>query len=222
MPEFAVDLQQGHHRDEVRHDEQADDDEEHRIAAGELHEREGVGGEGGDQDRDEGRRQRDGEAVEEGIAESRVRPRVAVIPQGEAAPVGGVEHRPPTGGVRVDLGPERRDERAERRDDPEEANHDHGQLDRPVSGALLHGAGPACEPRDLGLGGGRSPWLDRAGHRLASSSRNWRTWKIMTGIIAIISMMTTAAAAPLLKLVNSWLKNSVARTLVWKLPFVIT
>ncbi len=193
-PQIAVDLEQGDHRDEVRHDEQADDDDEHRVAAGELHEREGVGGEGGDEDRDEGRRQRDGQAVEEGIAESGVHPRVVVIPQGEAAPVGGVERRPPTAGVRVALAPERGDERAQRWDDPQEADHDHDQLDRPVSGLLLDGAGPAGEPGDSRFGGGWSARLDRAGHRFASWSRNWRTWKIMTGMIAIMSMTTMAAA----------------------------
>jgi hypothetical protein len=55
-PQLAVDLEQGHDRDEVRHDEQADDEQEHHVAAGEAHERERVGGEGRDEDRDERRR----------------------------------------------------------------------------------------------------------------------------------------------------------------------
>ena len=61
-------------------------------------------------------------------------------------------------------------------------------LPSPVTDALR--AGPA-EP---GLGGGGSGGLDGAGHRLASWSRNCRTWKIMTGMIAIIRMTTMAAA----------------------------
>ena len=44
----------------------------------------------------------------------------------------------------------------------------------------------------------------------------------MIGITAIIRMTTIAEAAPSLKKVKSWLKNSLPRTLVLKVPSVIT
>ena len=50
----------------VGNDEKADDDDEQDVLPGEVHEGEGVGREGRDEDRDDRRRDRHGQGVEEG------------------------------------------------------------------------------------------------------------------------------------------------------------
>ena len=57
-------------RDLERHDEQGHDRDEQDPPAREVHPGEPVGGEGGDEDRDDHRRDRHGQRVEEGVAES--------------------------------------------------------------------------------------------------------------------------------------------------------
>ena len=81
-----------------RHDHQADDEHEHHVAAPELHPGEGVGGEGGDGDRDDRRRDGHGEAVEEGVLEAAGVERLPVVLERPLPVLERVaEHRPPAG-----------------------------------------------------------------------------------------------------------------------------
>jgi len=68
--DLVVQSQQRNQRHLQRHDEQPDDDDEQPLATGEVHPAEGVGGEGGDQDRDEGGRDGDLEGIQEGLSDA--------------------------------------------------------------------------------------------------------------------------------------------------------
>ena len=116
------DRDQGHLQ---RYDQQADHGHEHHVASTELHPREGVRGEGGDRDRDHGRRDGHRQAVQERVPEARRRPAPPVVLE---RPLRGVERvredRPPSRAVDRFLWAERRDQHAEGRDQPDE---DHDQ-----------------------------------------------------------------------------------------------
>jgi hypothetical protein len=88
-----------------------------------------VGRERRDEDRNERRRQRDRQAVEERGAEVALLDRRAVVARVEMEQLRRVrEQRPPAGGIRRVGRAERRDEHADRRDDPQQTDEQHGQL----------------------------------------------------------------------------------------------
>src|SRR5262249_2000652 len=103
------------------------------------------------------------------------------------------QHRPPPRALHEGLRAEGRDEHADRRDQPQDHHHDDGDADEPAALALLADAPHLASP---GHPRGDSDLLDRHGraHRMASCSRNRRTFHTMTGMMARNS--TTAMAAP--------------------------
>ena len=68
--DLVVQSQQWNQRHLQRHDKQPDDDDEQPLAAGKIHPAEGVGGKRRDQDRDEGRRNRHLEGIQERLADA--------------------------------------------------------------------------------------------------------------------------------------------------------
>ncbi len=66
----VVEFQERDQRHLQRHDQQADDDGDQQSPAGKAHPGQRIGGEGRDQDRDDGRRNGDGQRVHEGAADA--------------------------------------------------------------------------------------------------------------------------------------------------------
>ena len=162
----AVELEQRHQRHLVGDDEQADDDDEDDVAALPLHEREGVGREGGDEDRDDRGRHRHDEAVDErlghrdaGCVRGEHR---AVVRESPRRPEGVEEGGPRPRRELLVPRSERVDEHAERRDHPRDAEDQQADADRP-------GGRPRAPPRlvrrllgELRLvGGSACTWLER-------------------------------------------------------------
>ena len=139
----AQDRDEGHLQ---RDDHQPDDQHEHHVAAPEVHPGEGVGGEGGDGDRDDRGGHRHREAVHEGVREAAGVQGGAVVLE---RPLAGVEEvgqgGPPPRGVGERLGPERGDQHPEGRDQPQDDDDEDGDADeppaRPIGAPTTSGCG---------------------------------------------------------------------------------
>ena len=160
---LGVEPQDRDQRHLQRHDEQPDDEHEQHVPAAELHPRERVGGERGDGDRDHRRRDRHREAVEERVREAAGVERAADSSRASTRRPGTDGRTPSTiRSCRRALGPERRDEHADGRDQPDEDDDEDRDADEPAALAgrrpalLLRGASSAARRRrDLGRSGRR-------------------------------------------------------------------
>src|SRR3954454_14848901 len=201
-----------------RDDEQADDDHEQRVAEREVHPRERVGREGGDEDRDDRGRDRDEQAVDEAVHDRRVLPRKHRCVVVEREVLRREQRGPPTRRVDRRRVAERGDEQADGRQQPDHhQDHEH-DVD----------AEPAPEASSLARGGRlrrrRRQVLDAGdgGHRMASWARNRLMFTSITGMIAM--RRTTASALPRPNCPN-WNDSLIiwlATTSVLKLPPVMT
>src|SRR3954471_8732579 len=105
------------------------------------------------------------------------------------------ERRPPSGGLDEVNRPERRDQYADRRDEPEQHDEENGDPREPP--CLVHAEDPALRRAALARRrGDEVGWRDGRGdrHRIDSCCLNCRTFHTMTGMTA--RKRTTAMAAP--------------------------